>query len=280
MNEFVDLHIHSCASDGTCTSEQIIEKALENNVSIIALTDHNTLENSKEVSQLAKQRGITAINGVEIDADLNEKSYHILALGIDYGNPDLQNLIKNNRTKLRSINRRLIECMLSDYSQLDLAEYDEYTYDRTRGGWESLNYLYDKGITESLYGGFPYAEKYNCTTRQIEFPSVKETVNIIHRAGGYAILAHPVCYFEKGKEITEHELRTALNTMKNQAIDGVECYYPKNSGSITQICTDWCKENNMIITGGCDFHGDFLPHTKIGKIKIKKKMLNINKLLK
>lgn len=277
-NKLVDLHIHSYASDGTYTPQEIIDKAMAKDISIIALTDHNTMKNSKEISLLAEQNGITAINGIELDTVLNDEKYHVLGLKVDYDNKELLDLGKNTKSEMMANNRLLIEKMCHDYPQLSLNEYDEYIYDRTRGGWESINYLFDKGISSSQIDGLHYYGKYIPADVWLEFPPMSAVINTIHAANGYAILAHPGEYFYDA-EPTEQQLTTFLNNMRDAGIDGIECFYPSHSDFFTETCVKWCNENNLMITAGCDCHGAFLDNREIGKIKISADMLNIDKLL-
>lgn len=149
---------------------------------------------------------------------------------------------------------------------MSLKDYDSYTYPDNRGGWKSINYIYDKKISKSLLGAFSYLGEYDCIMANIDLPSISHIVEVVQEAGGIAVLAHPGVYFKNAP--TKEDLLALLGSVKNQGIDGVECYHTTRFSELTNICIKFCNENGLKITGGCDFHGSFLPKSRMGSIKI------------
>ena len=275
-----DLHMHSYYSDGTMSPREIVEDAKKRNVQLIAITDHNVLDSYTELKEAAEEFGIKVIRGVEIDARFEDIVVHILAYNFE-DNENLFNLIHKAKNELLETSIELIKRMENDYENISLEDYNSYEYDRRKGGWKGIHYLFDRNITEGLFDGMKFYGKYECGHEKFDFPGVKEVCDITHEAGGYVVLAHPCNYY---KDKTKEEIIEKLEILKGLGVDGIECYYPANSDLMTETCLEFCKENNMIITAGSDGHGDFGAVSKgveyyIGAINKDSSLLNIEKLL-
>ena len=275
-----DLHIHSYYSDGTMSPQEIVKEAKNKSVGIISVTDHDVLDSYEEVRLEAEKEGIIAIRGVEIDSIFEGHLVHLLAYKFNDNN-NFFNLVNRAKEKLLETSIELIRRMEKDYENISLNDYNSYEYDRRKGGWKGIHYLFHKGLTEGLFDGVKFYGKYECGHEKFDFPTVKEVCDITHEAGGYVVLAHPCNYY---KDKTKEEILSKLEILKELGIDGVECYYPANSDLMTETCLEFCKENNMIITAGSDGHGDFGAVSKgveyyIGAINKDSSLLNIEKLL-
>ena len=204
-------------------------------------------------------------------------SYHILAYGFSLNDNKMADFVKPILAQMKVGNRKLISKMANDFPSISLEEYDKYTYERTRGGWESVNYLYDKGITKDSFSGLSLYHTYKCDRSNLDYPSSAEVIKTIHSLGGYAILAHPNSYLESIPDT--YSITQLYEEMKSYGIDGIECHYPSHTDFITNTSIKWCKDNNMMITVGCDSHGDYVDGREIGKIRIPLGKLNIDPLL-
>ena len=171
--------------------------------------------------------------------------------------------------------------MENDYENISSEDYEAYDYDKRKGGWKGIHYLFDRGITSELFEGVKYYGKYKCGHEYFDYPTVEEVVKAVHEANGYVVLAHPCNYYSnKNKE----EILEKLEILKSLGIDGVECYYPANSEMMTETCIEFCKNNNMIITVGSDSHGDFGAVSKgieyyIGAVKKDSSELNLKDMI-
>lgn len=103
LNKIIDLHIHSFYSDGTMSPQEIIETAINKNVGILAITDHDMLDGSIELMNLSNKKDIKCISGVEIDAIHNGINYHILGYGVNLNNQVFSDFIKQNRVLLEKL---------------------------------------------------------------------------------------------------------------------------------------------------------------------------------
>lgn len=275
-----DLHMHSYYSDGTMSPREIVEDAKKRNVQLIAITDHNVLDSYTELKEAAEEFGINVIRGVEIDARFEDIVVHILAYNFQ-DNEKLFNLVHKAKNELLETSIELIKRMENDYENISSEDYEAYNYDRRKGGWKGIHYLFDRGITSELFEGVKYYGQYKCGHEYFDYPTVEEVIDAVHEANGYVVLAHPCNYY---KNNTKEEVLEKLEKFKSIGIDGVECYYPANSEMMTETCIEFCKNNNMIITVGSDSHGDFGAVSKgieyyIGAVKKDSSELNLKDMI-
>lgn len=275
-----DLHMHSYYSDGTMSPREIVEDAKKRNVQLIAITDHNVLDSYTELKEAAEEFGINVIRGVEIDARFEDIVVHILAYNFQ-DNEKLFNLVHKAKNELLKTSIELIKRMENDYENISSEDYEAYDYDRRKGGWKGIHYLFDRGITSELFEGVKYYGQYKCGHEYFDYPTVEEVIDAVHEANGYVVLAHPCNYY---KNNTKEEVLEKLEKFKSIGIDGVECYYPANSEMMTETCIEFCKNNNMIITVGSDSHGDFGAVSKgieyyIGAVKKDSSELNLKDMI-
>ena len=275
-----DLHMHSYYSDGTMSPREIVEDAKKRNVQLIATTDHNVLDSYNELKEAAEEFGIKVIRGVEIDARFEDIVVHILAYNFE-DNENLFNLVHKAKNELLETSIELIKRMENDYENISSEDYEAYDYDKRKGGWKGIHYLFDRGITSELFEGVKYYGKYKCGHECFDYPTVEEVVKAVHEANGYVVLAHPCNYY---KNNTKEEVLEKLEKFKSIGIDGVECYYPANSEMMTETCVEFCKNNDMIITVGSDSHGEFGAVSKgieyyIGAVKKDSSELNLKDMI-
>ncbi len=262
----VDMHIHTIASDGTWTVDELLDRIIKNNIKIFSITDHDTIENS--IKMLNKvPSNICYVIGVEISCTYNDEEYHITAYDFDYENIKLNELLKFNRIQRKNSNTRVIEYVQQQNKIKDITDYYSYTHSRERGGWESLNYLIDKNIIKDIN---EYFEIVKLSKEKLCLKNPKEIIEIIKDAGGYSFLAHPSAY-NKGEKLSVE----ALNEWKSFGISGIECFSPylKNIEDANYY-VKFCEENNLMISAGSDCHGEFnnrtlgVPKVNIDKLRL------------
>lgn len=249
----VDMHIHTTASDGTWTNEELLNLIIERNIKLFSITDHDTIENS--VSMLSNiPDNINYIVGVEVSCTYNNQEFHITAYDFDYKNIKLNELLKFNQIQREEFNTKIIQYVKKINSIIDINDYSSYKYDRNRGGWESLNYLLDKNIVKDLNDYFKILKSSN---EKLCLKNPKEVIQIIKEAGGYPFLAHPSAY-EKGDKLSIEVLRE----WRDYGICGIECFSPylKNVKD-AEYYVDFCNKNNLMISAGSDCHGEFNDRT-------------------
>lgn len=248
----VDLHMHSYYSDGSFSPREVVELAKKKGLGFISITDHNTIEAHEEFERACQDLGMKYVLGVELDCVFKERSVHLLAYNFQVDDA-LSAIIQKSRQQLDQMGVDLIQLMEKDYENLSSVDYESYTYDRRLGGFKGIHYLKDRGITENLMDGLKIYRDYGIFYSNYDFPTVEEAIVHIHRCGGKAVLAHPGKYY---RQSSLEDVRKDFNRLLQAGIDGIECYYPIHSDELTACCVEFCKQHDLIITVGCDCHGE------------------------
>jgi len=274
---FADLHIHSWFSDGTLSLEEIIENAKSHNITLLSICDHNLIDAYDEIANLSGIGDMKIIPGVEITSVLEGMEYHILAYGFDLQNNALNDLLQYNRCIYIDMGINLIKNIAADYPRVSLEEYKKYKRNRKNGGWDSIDYLINKGLVTDWTSYIEFARKYTSPPKN-DFLPPKEVINIVHDAGGYAVLAH-LCHHVK-PDSQDYE-KKAIEFF-DMGIDGFECHYPSMPSDLTEYLVKFCGEHNLIISAGSDEHGGFIgaPSNEyyIGAVKIRIEQLKLKSL--
>lgn len=254
---FTDLHIHSVHSDGTLTVEEICDMAIHNNVGVIAVTDHNTIAGVKMTQRIAKEKGIYSIAGVELDSLFNGKRCHILAYDFNPDSKELNEVAIGNKGILEAADINTLKSIAAGYP-IDIGKYDSFVFDPKLGGWKLIQFLVAQGAAQNLDVAVRLMKQYK---KQAEFPTAEEIINVIHRAGGVAVLAHPGETFHVDGDGDE-ETDALIMKLIEYGIDGVECYYPRHKLTFENRLEKICRERGLYRTAGSDYHGDFFKGSK------------------
>lgn len=255
----VDLHIHSTASDGTWTPQELVNAAQAAGLGLIAVTDHDSTANVAETMRIAAANGIKCLPGVEVCSTKDGMSFHILGYGIDTANKPLQELLAHNTYLLEKKDDDSVQLLIKQGWPLDFKEFQNYTYDRRRGGWKSLAYLIDKGLCSGVNDFFKHIFTAENDLGFPEFPPISEVIAAIHGAGGAALCAHAASAFH-GPGLAQ-----TLVELIEEPFDGFECYHSGHSEEDTQLLLTHCRAEGMLISGGSDCHGSFVPSRHLGK---------------
>ena len=263
--KYIDLHVHSTASDGTLTPSEVVDHAVELGLSAFALTDHDTLRGIAEAKERAayhKAQGhpIEVYSGVEISAAYKNRDIHILGLLIDETNEILDRTLSSF---LENRNRRN-EKMLQKFAELGITlTMEDLTEDApssviTRAHFATA--LMKKGIVSSVQEAF---EKYvgdngPCYIPR-EYMSPEQAIGSIKKAGGVPVLAHPLLY-----NLPHDELYALVDRLKQAGLAGIEVYYSNNRGQDEVNVKALANHFGLVATGGSDFHGSVKPHIELG----------------
>ncbi len=257
---FVDLHLHSTASDGTLSPLKLADEARRHGLAAFALADHNTTAGLEEVRAggLSEPDGPHLLAGVELDAWHAGQGWHVLGYGFDGRNEGLQALCRRNRENQEDVNRRVVLGLEGQHSGLTAA-YGQYT-PKEPGGWKLLHFLRAQGLADTLHGGLRHYVLTGVAADESTFPPVAEAAAALHAAGGVALLAHP------GADIAASAGSPAfwavLDDLLAQGLDGVECFHPSHSVALEADLVTLCQRRGLLISGGSDCHGEFFAGTK------------------
>ena len=262
----IDLHTHTIHSDGTDTAEQLIDKAVAANLSVIAVTDHDTVAALTPATEYGKKRDVIVVPGVElsIEYDLPGAGHlHLLGLFIDHHHPDLAAALYSLRVDREERMKRILACLEKLGMPFSFEEIQNEAGGGSLGRPHVAALLLKKGHVESMQQAF---QQYLKKGAPAYIPKIKlpfdQAVKLIHQAGGITILAHP---FSLGYP-TYDDLKKEIGQLQENGLDGLEVYYPGYSENMQQWLLDLAKEKNLAISGGSDFHGARKPETSLGRI--------------
>ena len=259
MTKF-DLHIHSNCSDGSDTVDELAEKIKKAEIEIFALTDHDTVEGCKLMSEKF-ETGF--IKGIELTCLLEDIKCHILGYGIDIENPKLKELIEKGKILRRKKLETRIHYLKDTWDFEFTKEELDWLYSRKSVVKTHLaNILVKRGLAENNIAAM---EKYlnRCKTGNTRFDG-KEAIKTIQQAGGIAVWAHPLGG-EGEKHLDFDAFIPKLEKMLKYNIQGLECYYSRYNKEEIKFLTDCAKKYNLYTTGGSDYHGTNknIPLTKL-----------------
>ena len=249
MDVRVDLHLHTTASDGRWTPEQLVAEVQQAGIGLFAVTDHDSLGSLADTAERVRGTGLRLLTGVELSTRLNGQAYHLLGYGFDPTDAALKAFVEANNALLAGNNDKAIHLLQSAGYPISWDDYVAYTWDRRRGGWKSLNFLIDRGFCTGPRDFFsnlvsPYP------VERPSFPHPTKAIAAIREASGVPILAHPGASLDH-TAVTEE----ALSPFLDYGIAGLECYSCYHNEATTRFCLDWCARHDLLVTGGSDCHG-------------------------
>lgn len=247
----IDFHLHSIYSDGTASPAELVGQACRNRLQAIALTDHDTLEGIGELLAQGLRQDLTVIPGLEISALHREYSLHILGYGIDHTNAELQEWLTRLQNGRIERNTRIIERLQELGLDVSLAELQSISCCGQAGRPHIARLLNRKGIVSSMNEAFTrYLRKGGLAWENRFAYSAAESIDIIHRSGGVAVFAHP------GQLDQEFKILPRLiPELVERGLDGLEVYYPSQSGGIQKRLRRLAGKYKLVVTGGSDYHG-------------------------
>jgi predicted metal-dependent phosphoesterase TrpH len=249
---YVDLHLHTTASDGVMSPSEIVRYANSKGLKAIAITDHDTIEGLDEGLSEGKRIGFEVIPGVEISAEYSQGSMHLLGFFIDNHHPFLNERLEYLQKARAERNPKIVEKLI----KLGVEITYEEVLKASRGGQVGrphfaqvlLEKKYVKTFQEAfdrfLKKGAPaYVDKFRFTA--------KEALYFINEVGGVAVLAHPnTLKMEEYSELEDFVLQLMADGLK-----GVEVFYPEHSVLEVAKYRALAQRYGLLMTGGTDYHG-------------------------
>lgn len=250
-DKYIDLHVHSTASDGTYEPHELIEYAYKKKLSAIALTDHDTITGLKRAKKAGEQFGIEVISGIEFSTQYENLEVHILGLYIDEHNAEFINSLKKiitireerNLKMIKNLNDIGVEISFEDIRSV--ADSDVFTRAHfanallKKGYIKTFSEAFDKYIGIKCPGYVPRDKV-----------TAKDAIKLINTYGGVSILAHPTLL-----HLDLKKLEALIKDLKNTGLHGIEAIYSLHKKSEEKYLTDLAKKYNLVISGGSDFHG-------------------------
>jgi predicted metal-dependent phosphoesterase TrpH len=258
MTNYIDLHTHSTASDGVYSPTELLGKAKEIGLRVLALTDHDTTGGLEEAAQAARPLAIDLIPGIEINTDVGGGEVHVLGYFLESWRPEFQAVLKVLRDARERRGQRIVE-LLNEHGI-------HISWERVRGIAQGsvgrphvaealLEASYVQSIGEAFdkyigNGRFAYVPRYKLTP--------EDAVRLVVSANGLPVIAHPL-------ELPGlDELRKWLPGLCEAGMVGLETYYGQYTPENERVLHALAGEYNLIPTGGSDFHGPGIHPTPLG----------------
>lgn len=256
----IDLHTHTTESDGSFTPEELIEEAKRVGLSAIAITDHDTIAGIKKAKASASNNNIELIPGIELSTDYNGKEVHIVGLYIDIENEYFLSKLAEFKTCRDNRNKLIVKNLQKEGFDITMDALKADNPDCVITRANIARFLYEHGMIPSIQTAF---EKYigdNCKCFVNRFKiTPMDAVRLIKEAGGTAILAHPLLY-----HLSDSTLQTLVDELKDAGLDGIEAIYCTYTPSEERQMKQFAKSNELLISGGSDFHGTTKPKLNLG----------------
>ena len=262
-NKISDLHTHSIHSDGSNTPEEIVKKALQQNIVNLALTDHDDIEGSKEIIKL-NSKEINIYSGVELTIKYKQGRMHLLGYNFDVHNEDLNRVLK--AIKENSIYNVLLylELLKKDYNiafpeeELNNLLSIKGNIGRPQIALLLIKYNYCKNVDECFDRYLkPIYEKTRTLKKGI---TLEEGTSLIHNAGGVTSLAHP-----NSLNYSMEEFASLMPYFISAGVDALETAHPNLSIHERQFFKEQALKYNLLESGGTDYHGiEIKPDIELG----------------
>ncbi|WP_127958342.1 RNase RNM [Serratia microhaemolytica] len=257
-----DLHSHTRASDGDLTPSQLVQRAVEKRVNVLAITDHDTIDGLAEATAtIAEQQlALQLVHGVEISTEWENHEIHIVGLGIAPYHPALTAFlaqqVERRQQRAEEIDRRLAKARIANSYQG--AKQFATSAVVTRSHF--ARYLVQIGIADNLTQVFAkYLAKGKIGYVPPQWCTIAEAIAVIHQAGGRAVIAHPGRY-----DLSAKWLKRLLADFAEQGGDAMEIAQCQQAPAERQLLASYAREYQLLASQGSDFHG-VCPWIELGR---------------
>ncbi len=246
MSLKADLHTHTTFSDGIFSPYELVKKCKQRGLSVIAITDHDSVSAFPDAIEYGKEFGVEVIPGVELSAMVEDKDVHILGYFLDYTNKHLLEYLEFFRIERVKRAQRIVAKLNSINVPLKIEMVLEQAGVGSVGRPHIASALLEEGLIQSYHeafekfignGGPAYEKKFHLLP--------EEAIKLISSSGGLAFLAHPGKY-------TSDEV---LNILIQSGLDGIETIHPSHTPAHTNHYRGVVTEYFLLESGGSDFHG-------------------------
>ena len=257
-----DLQSHSLYSDGALEPPEVVAAAAQAGVELLALSDHDTVDGVEQAVEAGSELGVHVVRAVEISSvDRDKQDLHVLGYLVDHHDAALRDRLRAWREDREHRAGAMADALRELGYQLDESELSRR---RTEGKPIGRPHLADAVVrhpanerrlrSEGLDERSAFLEAYLIDGRPAfrprTKPTIAESIETIHDAGGVAVWAHPFWDIDASPEVLE-----AIDRFRAWGLDGVECFYPTHSREQTLLVADRCAELGLLSTGSSDFHG-------------------------
>lgn len=271
----IDLHMHTNKSDGALTPKQIIDEAVKANLQAISITDHDTIDAyNDETIKYAQEQGIKLIVGVEISTKSDRCGIHVLGYNFDINNKEFKQKLDKIRNARHDYLKAVAKKLEALNYKINVEELDKIkSVTKAHISKDIIENEANKSELLKQFGHIPNKGEFIETIMNENCPAYVSKVTVtpeaaaemIRKAGGKVVLAHPVAYANEDN-MTVEEVQQLINKMKPDGLEAYYIYTNRNNEYINEI-DKWlklAKDNNLFSTIGSDFHMKDGHHAEIG----------------
>lgn len=282
---FIDMHLHTTASDGSCSPSEVCQLAIDKGLAAIAITDHDTIDGVSEAISYAKHhnaslpsevvpntkengsafsssgdRHITVVPGIEMSAIYHGVEIHILGFYMDYTDPELISRLAAIKQARYDRNEAMCARFRADGIDMTMERLQHGNLDTVVTRAHFARILIADGICRDMNQAFKKylgkKSKYYIPTPDIP---ADEAIELINTYGKAAFVAHPLLYGFGYKQIEE-----MLEELKTCGLAGLEVYHSSNNSYESGKLREIARAHGLLISGGSDFHGAAKPDISVG----------------
>lgn len=266
----IDLHTHTTASDGQYTPEELVYKAAEKNISVLAITDHDTISGLEEGAEACKKTGITFVPGIEINIQRPNCEFHLLGLGLNLNgiSESLNKLLKGLIESRHERNEFIVSKMRSSGIKTTIEEIQAEFPDQVLGRPHFASWLTNHNYVKNRQAAF---DKFLARDRpwyvERTGADLDEAVKAIYESGGVPVIAHPLSLY-----LSWSKIEPVLADFFERGVKGMECFHPGARVTECLRLQEIARKLGFFVTAGSDFHGEKVRsdrrpgHTCGGKI--------------
>lgn len=245
--DYADLHIHTSASDGLLSPQEVVQWAQKKRLRAIGITDHDTISGiNPAIESNERPDKLEIIPGIELNTEYYGKEIHMLGYYIDYKDQWFLKILKRMQESRYNRAVTMIEKLNALGIDIELKQVEEISKGSSIGRPHIARAMVEKGYIDSMVDAFDkyigvgcpaYVERFKLTTR--------EAIEIIEKAGGISVLAHPGLINDK----------KSISSILSLGVKGIEVLHPKHDQDMVRYLLALAKERKLFITGGTDCHG-------------------------
>lgn len=256
---FIDMHLHTTASDGSCTPSEVCQLAIDKGLAAIAITDHDTVDGVAEAISYVDDR-ITVVPGIEMSAVYHGVEIHILGFYMDYTNHELISSLASIKQGRYNRNEEMCARFRADGIDITMEKLQHGNPNTVVTRAHFAKVLIAQGICKDMNQAF---KKYLGKKCKYYIPTpdmpAADAIKLIKTYGKAAFIAHPLLYGFGYRQIEE-----MIEELKPYGLTGLEVYHSSNntyeSGKLREIA----RTHGLLISGGSDFHGAAKPDISVG----------------
>lgn len=256
----VDLHCHSAYSDGTLTPKEVVIRAVEAGISLLSLTDHDTLAGLPEAQAAAEEYDISLVPGVEISADWEGKTIHVVGLNIDPQNVPLQSHLADSQAMRNQRSEQMLQALQGQGLDLYQAVQDQLLPGGIVTRTHIARALINAGVVRDMNRAF---KRYLGVGKQAyvksDWPALEAVVGWIEAAQGVAVLAHPMRY-----RIGANRLIKLVEDFADAGGKALEVVTSTQDANQVRRCEQLVQQYRLFASVGSDFHSPDQPWARLG----------------